>query len=67
MHSAQVLQMMLKQKESNGGALKFPERQYVDNMKLKSSTPLGTKIALILAGVSVIALGALVAANRGKK
>lgn len=67
MHSAQVLQMMLRQQESNGGALKFPERQYVDNMKLKSSTPVGTKIALVLAGVSVIALGTLVAANRGKK
>ena len=67
MHIAQVLQMALHENgKSENSAEAFPERKYVDNMKLHSTTLTAKRTLAIVSVLAVVTFGCLLF-NRKKK
>jgi hypothetical protein len=63
LHTAQVLQMALRQERTN---MTYPEEKYVDKMKLKDAGK-NKRVAVTILGISAIVLGTLLIGACTKK
>ncbi|HUZ60859.1 MAG TPA: FAD-binding and (Fe-S)-binding domain-containing protein [Hanamia sp.] len=68
MHIAQVLQMALHENgRSEDTAENFPERKYVDGMKLHSTGLTAKRTAIMVSLIGLVAVSCLLAAKKGNK